>query len=114
MNLSDSMAGKRKRSPEKERREVHKRIKSFFAQFKKGSNFDKIRTEIKNKTFREVHGFESMRMTSKESLDLSSAQKVGKIINNSDFNNSFLGAISWRMQKDNGEFWITSKQTQLG
>jgi hypothetical protein len=29
-----------------ERKDVHKKIKSFFAQFKKGSTFDKIRSEL--------------------------------------------------------------------
>eukprot|EP00005_Dracoamoeba_jomungandri_P001938 CAMPEP_0174261552 /NCGR_PEP_ID=MMETSP0439-20130205/11494_1 /TAXON_ID=0 /ORGANISM="Stereomyxa ramosa, Strain Chinc5" /LENGTH=1028 /DNA_ID=CAMNT_0015346041 /DNA_START=22 /DNA_END=3108 /DNA_ORIENTATION=- len=36
---------KRKRSPEKERRQVHKRIRNFFAQFQ-GSDFSKIRRRL--------------------------------------------------------------------
>jgi len=75
MDTGETLGGKRKRSPEKERREVHKKIKSFFAQFKKGSNFDKIRTQIQKKSVREIEGYEAMRH-SNSTLDLSSAQKL--------------------------------------
>lgn len=42
---SDPMSQK-KSNPDRERKDVHKKIKSFFAQFKKGSTFDKIRSEL--------------------------------------------------------------------
>eukprot|EP01087_Luapelamoeba_hula_P013814 TRINITY_DN3982_c1_g1_i5.p1 TRINITY_DN3982_c1_g1~~TRINITY_DN3982_c1_g1_i5.p1 ORF type:complete len:859 (+),score=157.44 TRINITY_DN3982_c1_g1_i5:1017-3593(+) len=74
MNLA---IGKRKRhSPEKERREVHKKIRSFFAQFKQGAEFDQIRSEVERKSLRELAaGDEVMRMSS-ASIDFTSTQKI--------------------------------------
>jgi hypothetical protein len=62
---------------EQERKDVHKRIKSFFAQFKKGSTFDKIRSELQKE--KRVSDLDSdavdMRMST-SSAAFSSNQKV--------------------------------------
>jgi hypothetical protein len=63
-----------------ERKDVHKRIKSFFAQFKKGSTFDKIRSELQKE--KRVSDLDSdavdMRMSTSgtSSAAFSSNQKV--------------------------------------